>query len=68
MEFRHPKYYKELERIRKEFEDEQKQKASSNKRQAASHKQQAIQETVPYNDIEEAQAACQPEPDITEDS
>jgi hypothetical protein len=34
MEFRHPKYYKELERIRKEFEDEQKQKASSHKRQA----------------------------------
>ena len=44
MIWHHPKYYKELEKIRKEFE----------KRQAASAKRQAIEETVPHNDIEEA--------------
>ena len=84
MEFKHPKYYKELERIRKEFEAslDPEAKASSNKRQATSHKlpgprpiskcnkglihkrqassikQQAIDETVPYNDIEEAATNC----------
>ena len=41
----HPKYYKELERIRKQFEKEQADKRAS---------EQAIQETVPHNDIEEA--------------
>ena len=45
--FRHPKYYKELNKKRKEYE----------KRQASSAKQQAIEETVPHNDIEEAQAS-----------
>jgi len=41
MEFKHPKYYKEM-------------RVEKRKLQAASSKQQAIQETVPYNDIEEA--------------
>jgi hypothetical protein len=45
--FKHPKYYEEL-RKRREKEN--------SKQQAASDKQQAIDETVPYNDIEEAQA------------
>ena len=43
MEFKHPKYYKEM-------------RAQKRKLQAASLKQ-AIQETVPHNDIEEAQAS-----------
>jgi hypothetical protein len=58
MEFKHPKYYKELERIRKEFEASLKPEATSTKRQAASTKQQAIDETVPHNDIEEAATNC----------
>ena len=41
----HPKYYKELAKKRKEFEREQARKRAS---------EQAIQETVPHNDIEEA--------------
>jgi len=41
MTWRHPKYYKELKRIAKEEADK---RAS----------EQAIQETVPHNDIEEA--------------
>jgi hypothetical protein len=43
--WRHPKYYKELAKKRKEFEREQADKRAS---------EQAIQETVPHNDIEEA--------------
>jgi len=39
--FKHPKYYKEM-------------RAERRKLQAASSKQQAIDETIPYNDIEEA--------------
>ena len=43
--FRHPKYYEELRKIRKKFLREQADKRAS---------EQAIQETVPHNDIEEA--------------
>ena len=43
--FKHPKHYKELEKIRKQFEKEQADKAT---------RQQAIEETVPHIDIEEA--------------
>jgi len=43
--FRHPKYYEELRKIRKKFLREQADKLAS---------EQAIQETVPHNDIEEA--------------
>ena len=41
--FRHPNYYKELEKIRKEFEAslDPESKATSNKRQASSNKRQA---------------------------
>jgi len=41
--FKHPNYYKELEKIRKEFEAslDPEAKATSNKRQAASTKRQA---------------------------
>jgi hypothetical protein len=40
-----PKYWKEMAKKRKEFEREQARKRAS---------EQAIQETVPHNDIEEA--------------
>ena len=41
--WKHPKYYEELRRRRRE--------------ESTSHQAQAIDETVPYNDIEEAQAS-----------
>ena len=41
----HPKYYKELAKKRKELERQQADKPAS---------EQAIEETVPQNDIEEA--------------
>ena len=56
--FKHPNYYKELEKIRKEFEASLDPEATSNKPQAWSTKQQAIDETVPHNDIEEAATNC----------
>ena len=43
--WRHPKYYKELEKKRKELQRQQANKPAS---------EQAIEETVPHNDIEEA--------------
>ena len=45
MIWRHPKYYKELAKKRKEFERQQADTLTS---------EQAIEETVPHNDIEEA--------------
>ena len=45
MVFRHPKYYAELRKKRKKFQKEQADKQAS---------ERAIQETVPHNDIEEA--------------
>ena len=44
--FRHPKYYKEMRKLQ----------AASHKHQASSDKQQAIDETVPHQEILEAQA------------
>ena len=43
--FRHPKYYEEMRRRAKKFQKEQADKQAS---------ERAIQETVPHNDIEEA--------------
>ena len=43
--FKHPKYYDELRKKRKKFQKEQADKQAS---------EQALQETVPHNDIEEA--------------
>ena len=45
MIWRHPKYYKELAKKRKEFERQQADKLTS---------EEAIEETVPHNDIKEA--------------
>ena len=69
MEFRHPKYYKELRKLRNKSDpaisDEASTEATSvrpgrgPKRQATSDKQQAIDETVPHCDIEEATSCKQ---------
>ena len=62
--FKHPKYYKELRKRNKLDQAISKEPATAgNQRspgpglQAASSKQQAIEESVPHNDIEEAQAS-----------
>ena len=57
--FKHPKFYEELRKKRKQFQQEErkrnaKEQATSTKAQAASVKQQAIEESVPYTDIIEA--------------
>ena len=58
MEFRHPKYYKELRKLRNKLD--QSISSCSNSTELAQRstgpgpKQQAIDETVPHNDIEEA--------------
>ena len=61
MEFRHPKYYKELRKLRNKLDqaisDSHVIKDSSDRLERAPGpglKQQAIEETVPHNDIEEA--------------
>ena len=71
MEFKHPKYYKEL---RKRNKSDQSISSNAPEKPAAGErstgpglKQQAIEETVPHNDIEEAlsskqQASSKPEP------
>ena len=53
--WRHPKFYKPATICRRD-KTTQKGKENENEK-AASTKQQAIDETVPYNDIEEAQAS-----------
>ena len=69
MEFRHPKYYKELRKLRNKSDPAiSDSTATANdsvrpdrgpKRQATSDKQQAIDETVPHCDIEEATSCKQ---------
>ena len=65
-EFKHPNYYKELRKRNKSDQVISKQQATASserapgpglKPQAASIKQQAIDETVPHQEILEAQAA-----------
>ena len=57
--FRHPNYYKKLRERNKSGRviSEQQATASSMRAPGLGHKQQAIEETVPHNDIEEAQAS-----------
>ena len=67
MEFKHPKYYKELRKLRNNLDQAISGKNSTEcktrspgpglKPQAASIKQQAIDETVPHQEILEAQAS-----------
>ena len=55
--FRHPKYYKELRKLRNKLDQAISKESSTEENQRASDpgpKQQAIEETVPHNDIEEA--------------
>lgn len=57
--FKHPKYYEEMRKRRKKFQQEErernaKEQATSTKAQATSVKQQAIEESVPYTDVIEA--------------
>ena len=59
MEFKHPNYYKEL-RKRNKLDQAISKESSTGENQRAPGpglKQQAIDETVPYNDIEEAEAS-----------
>ena len=57
--FRHPNYYKKLRERNKSDRviSEQQATASSMRAPGLGLKQQAIEETVPHNDIEEAQAS-----------
>ena len=61
-EFKHPKYYTELRKLRNKSDQAISYDDSTESQgvrpgpgqQASSSKQQAIEETVPHNDIEEA--------------
>ena len=57
--FRHPKYYTELRKRNKSDQAISKEPATAGNQRAPGPglKQQALEETVPYNDIEEAQAS-----------
>ena len=58
--FRHPKYYKELRKLRNKLDQVISSEAGDGERERApgpGPKQQAIEETVPHNDIEEATSA-----------
>ena len=58
--FRHPNYYKELRKLRNKLDQAISSEAGDGERERATGpgpKQQAIEETVPHNDIEEAQAS-----------
>ena len=58
--FRHPKYYKELRKLRNKSDQAISDEASTEAtsvRSGPGLKQQAIEETVPHNDIEEASSA-----------
>ncbi len=57
--FKHPKYYKELRKRNKSDQAISKEPATAGNQRAPGPglKQQALEETVPYNDIEEAQAS-----------
>ena len=60
--WRHPNYYKDL--ATKCRRDNKPQKEED---EVSSNKQQAIDETVPYNDIEEAQASSNKRPETEQD-
>ena len=60
MEFKHPKYYKELRSIRNKLDQVISRgdaTAAGRRAPGPGLKQQAIEESVPHNDIEEAQAS-----------
>jgi hypothetical protein len=58
--WKHPKYYKELRKLRNKLDQAISPMSDGSPRRRATGpgpKQQAIEETVPHNDIEEAQAS-----------
>ena len=58
--FRHPSYYKKLRERNKSdqtISHANSTRGPSDVRSGPGHKQQAIEESVPHNDIEEAQAS-----------
>jgi hypothetical protein len=57
--FKHPKYYKELRKRNKLDQAISKEPATAGNQRSPGPglKQQAIEESVPHNDIEEAQAS-----------
>ena len=60
MVFYHPKYYKELRKLRNKSDQAISDEASTEAtsvRSGPGLKQQAIEETVPHNDIEEASSS-----------
>ena len=59
MKWRHPKYYKELRKRNKLDQAISKEPATAGNQRSPGPglKQQAIEESVPHNDIEEAQAS-----------
>ena len=64
--FRHPKYYKELRKLRNKLDqaisDEASTEATSvHPGPGLSGKQQAIEETVPHIDIQEAASTSKPQ-------
>ena len=56
--FKHPKFYEELRKKAKKLQKEERERnakaQATSKQQAASVKQQAIEESVPYTDVIEA--------------
>ena len=57
MEFRHPKYYKELRKLRNKLDQSISLSPGDGQVERSTGpgpKRQAIEETVPHNDIEEA--------------
>ena len=68
--FRHPKYYKELRKLRNKLDQAISPMSDGSPRRRATGpgpKQQAIDETVPHCDIEEASSAKLKEPQATSD-
>ena len=69
--FRHPKYYKELRKLRNKLDQaiskEQPDGVHTSVRPGPGPKQQAIDETVPHCDIEEASSAKLTDPQATSD-
>jgi len=59
MEFKHPKYYKELRKRNKldQVISKSSHDGESERAPGPGLKQQAIEETVPHNDIEEASSS-----------
>ena len=69
-EFKHPKYYTELRKLRNKSDQAISSRAETSGtsvRPDPGLKQQAIEETVPHNDIEEASSVKPQAPEETSD-